>query len=124
MVADSHRRAKRAAGRGMSMVTVTLGRYAFVEEPGRLRISILSHGDPVRPTKLLLSALLALGGVAASVALLVVRGPAAAGWGLLATGTPVVLGIWLLSRVIAKGRRAIWTFDRESGELLYRAELL
>jgi hypothetical protein len=60
--------------------------------------------------------------VAGSVALLVVRGAAGAGW-LLATGIPSVLGIWLLSRVIAKGR-TIWTLDRESGEMLHRGKLL
>jgi hypothetical protein len=61
--------------------------------------------------------------VAGSVALLVVRGPAGAGWWLLATGIPAVLGIWLLPRVIAKGR-TIWTLDRESGEMLHRGKFL
>jgi hypothetical protein len=102
------------------MAAVTIGRYVFVEEPSRLRI-LDSVGE--QATKLILSTLLALGGVAGSVALLLVRGPAGAGWWLLATGIPVVLGIWLLSRVIAKGR-TIWTLDRESGEMLHRAKLL
>jgi len=65
----------------------------------------------------LLGGLLALLGVAGSVALLAVQGPV---WGLLVTGILIVLGIWLLSRSIAWGKRSKWTFDRASGELLYR----
>jgi hypothetical protein len=102
------------------VATVTLGRYVFVEESGRLQI-MDSVGE--QAVKLILSALLALGGVAGSVALLVMQGPAKAGWWLLATGTLAVLGIWLLSHVIVKGR-TIWTFDRESGEVLHRGKFL
>lgn len=102
------------------MATVTLGRYEFVEEPDRLQV-MDSVGE--QAVKLILSALLALGGVAGSVALLAAQGLPGAGWWLLATGATAVLGIWLLSHVIAKGR-TIWTFDRESGEVLHRGKFL
>jgi hypothetical protein len=96
---------------------VALGRYEFVEEPGRLQI-LNSAGE--HAGWLIFSTLLALGGVAGSVALLVALGAAKAWGGMLATGALALLGLWLLLRH-AKGR-TLCTFDRNSGKVLYRGK--
>jgi hypothetical protein len=98
---------------------VALGGYVFVEEPGRLQIL---HSAGEYAAWLIISTLLALGGmVGFSLALLWALGAAKGGW-MLAMGALTLLGLWGLSQFL-KGR-ILWTYDRNSGQVLYRGKLL